>query len=460
MNKNLTHPEGWGTVSSENPNASISSHEWSEEKSKPPSRIKEARLLSLMEKAGRDIEDEDLAEAMAGKGLGTPATRADTIEKLLSRGYISRQQSGALNATPHGIRIIELLRRIPVEWIASPELTGEMEASLTAVQRGEIDASEYMEKIVQQTRQLVERIRDHDRSKLFENDESIGTCPLCGSMVIETALSYPCEKNEGKDKGCSFVLWKDTSGRWFDRQTATKLLEEREINDLHGFFNRNGETYETSVVLSDEGKVTSAKSTGNRSNPTDEALGPCPTCQGTIRETDTHYACDQDGCKFAGVGKIICKRAIKPEEAKAIIVDGKSPLIDDFISRRGRPFKAFLVLEGTKVGFEFPPREAAADARKFEVQPGVVAVCPKFGAEIYETETHYRPRTSATGCKIDIPREISKRVITREEAKELIEKGQIGPFDDLIAKKTGNPYTAILYLKKNQRIGYRFAKRE
>jgi len=458
--KALNLPDGWGTISVDDPEANITSHDWKEEKSKPPARIKEARLLSLMEKAGKDIEDEDLAEAMAGKGLGTPATRADTIEKLLSRGYISRQQSGALNATPHGIRIIELLRRIPVEWIASPALTGEMEASLTAVQHGELDASEYMDKIIQQTRDLVERIRDHDRSKLFENDASIGSCPLCGSKVIETALSYPCENNEGKDKGCSFVLWKDTSGRWFDRKTATRLMEKRELNDLHGFFNRNGEAYETSIVLTDEGKVNSAKSTGNKSNATDEELCPCPSCDGTIRETDTHFACDQEKCKFAGVGKVICKRTIQPAEAKAIIVDGKSPLIDDFISRRGRPFKAFLVLEGTKVGFEFPPREAAADARKFEVQPGVVAICPKFGAEIYETETHYRPRTSATGCKIDIPREISKREITRDEAKELIEKGQIGPFDDLIAKKTGNPYTAILYLKKNQRVGYRFAKRE
>ena len=141
-----------GLYSPESPLASISSHEWNEEKSKPPSSIKEARLLSLMEKAGKDIEDEDLAEAMAGKGLGTPATRADTIEKLLSRGYISRQQSGALNATPHGIRIIEILRRIPVEWIASPELTGEMESALTAVQRGELEASKYMENIVKNTR--------------------------------------------------------------------------------------------------------------------------------------------------------------------------------------------------------------------------------------------------------------------------------------------------------------------
>ena len=148
--KNLNHPDGWGTVSADDPNASVSSHEWSEEKSKPPTRIKEARLLSLMEKAGKDIEDEDLAEAMAGKGLGTPATRADTIEKLLDRGYISRQQSGALNATPHGIRIIEILRRIPVDWITSAELTGEMEAALTSVQKGEIAAEEYMNSIIEQ----------------------------------------------------------------------------------------------------------------------------------------------------------------------------------------------------------------------------------------------------------------------------------------------------------------------
>ena len=97
--------------------------------------------------------------------------------------------------------------------------------------------------------------------------------------------------------------------------------------------------------------------------------------------------------------------------------------------------------------------------RRFEVQPGVVAICPKFGAEIYETETHFRPRSSATGCKIDIPREISSEKSLAKKQKNSSKK-DIGPFDDLIAKKTGNPYTAILYLKKNQRIGYRFAKRE
>ena len=127
-----------------------------------------------MEKAGKDIEDEDLAEAMAGKGLGTPATRADTIEKLLSRGYISRQQSGALNATPHGIRIIEILRRIPVEWITSAELTGEMEAALTAVQKGEMTATEYMNNIIEQARDLV-------------NEYEITTVANCSKTMIQSA---------------------------------------------------------------------------------------------------------------------------------------------------------------------------------------------------------------------------------------------------------------------------------
>jgi DNA topoisomerase-3 len=334
-----------------------------------------------------------------------------------------------------------------------------MEAALSAVQEGELEASKYMDSIIEQTRDLVTRVRDHDRSTLFEKDMSIGTCLKCQSPIIETALSYTCEKNEGKDKGCSFVFWKDTSGRWFDRSTAKRLIENKEITDLHGFFNRDGESYETSVTISDEGKVSSAKSTGTRANSSDEPICPCPKCDGTIRQTDTHYACDNEECKFLGVGKVICKREISPDEAKSILVKGKSPLIEDFISRRGRPFPAYLVLEGNKVGFEFPPREAAADARRFEVNPEVVAICPKHGAEIYETETHFRPKTSASGCKIDIAREISKREITREEAKQMIEKGEIGPFDDLIAKKTGNPYTAILWLKKNERVGYRFAKR-
>jgi DNA topoisomerase-3 len=133
--------------------------------------------------------------------------------------------------------------------------------------------------------------------------------------------------------------------------------------------------------------------------------------------------------------------------------------LDDFTSKRGRPFSAFLVRTGNKIGFEFPPRAAPADATKFPIVEGVVAICPIHKVNIIETETTYQPEEDGTECKIQLMREISKRVITREEANQLIEKKSLGPFDDFISKKTQKPFSSSLYLKKNESVGYKFAKR-
>lgn len=141
------------------------------------------------------------------------------------------------------------------------------------------------------------------------------------------------------------------------------------------------------------------------------------------------------------------------------MTNGKSDLLEDFTSKRGRPFKAFLVIENTRVKFDFPPREAAADATRFPVAPGVVAVCPTHKVNIVETETHYQPEEGSTGCSLQVAREISKREITRDEAKVLIEKKEIGPFDNFISKKTNREFASKIYLKKNESIGYKFAKR-
>ena len=453
-------PEGWGQLPSNPCDATLDSHEFSEEMSKPKNRLKEASLLQLMEHAGKHIDDDELADAMKEKGLGTPATRADTIEKLLNRNYIRRSRNGTISAAPHGIRMIDVLRRIPVEWITSPELTGDMEASLLAVQRGEETMEAYMEKIIQQTQSMVERIRDHDRNTLYLEEPSLGSCPSCGGEVKENTLAYQCEHNEGRDKGCSFVFWKDTSGRWFDRITAARLIENGSLENLHGFYSQAGEGYDTSVELTKAGKVVSKGSGSGEATADDEVLCPCPVCdQGSIRITTTAYLCDNPDCTFRGMQNIMCKRPITPEEAKPIFTDGKSTLLEDFTSRRNKPFNAFLKLEKNRVTYDFPPRAAAADAKRFPVVPGVVAVCPKTKANIVETETHYTTEDNSTDCKIHLERCISKRDITREEAKTLIETGSVGPFDDFISKKTNNPFSASLYLKKNQSVGYKFAKR-
>ncbi len=452
-------PEGWGKLPSNPADAILASHEFKEEKTKPPGRLKEAGLLRLMEHAGKKIEDEELAAAMKGKGLGTPATRAETIEKLISREFIGRGKNGSLRATPHGIKMIDILRRIPVDWITSAELTGDMESKLDGVQRGTNQRESYMSEIRERVQELVDRIRDHDRSKLYESQEPLGSCPLCNANVGETILSYICEKNEGRDKGCSFVMWKNASGRWFDRKTASRLLEEKAIENLHGFFSMSGEPYEVTVKIEDTGKVAIAGSSSEKSQADDEELCPCPKCdQGTIRIGETTYACDNGECTFRGLGRNVCKRDISVDEAKKILTEGKSDLIEDFVSKKGRNFPAFLVLEAKKVGFEFPPRAPPADATKFPVVEGIVGICPKTNVGVIETETHYQAESNTKGCKISFLREISKRTITREEAKTLVENNKLGPFDDFTSK-AGKPFSASLYLKKDGNVGYRFAKK-
>ncbi len=454
-------PDGWGTLPDNPCKGSLVKYEFTEEMSKPPNRLTERSLLSLMESAGKNIEDDEIADLMKDKGLGTPATRSSIIENLVEqRKYLRRSRNGSISVSSQGIRIIDILRRIPVEWITSPELTGQMEHSLQSVQNGDFPVEEYVNQIVKQTTEMVENIREYDRNELYKDEPPIGDCPSCDGQVYENSMAYQCEKNISRDSGCSFVFWKDTSGRWFDRKTATRLLNARTLVDLHGFFRQSGDNYQATVELSDEGKVIPKGAGDTTSSSSDVELCACPICDsGSIRITEYNYTCDDEDCKFRGLKNEMGKRTISPEEAKAILTNGKSELIEDFISKRNRPFSAYLVLQGNRVAFEFPPRQPPADAKKFKVKPGIVAVCPKTNVEIVETEVYFQPENTGSECKIQISREMSSREITRDEAKILIEKGQIGPFDDFVSKKTGNSFTAILYLKKNQSVGYKFAKK-
>ncbi len=457
--KNQKFPDGWGELKSNPIDAEILSHEFKEEKTKPVGRLKEAGLLRLMENAGKDIDDEELSAAMKDKGLGTPATRAETIEKLISREFISRGKGGSIRANPHGIRLIDMLRRIPVEWITSAELTGEMESKLLGVQKGNVTRSEYMETISSLANELVESIRNHDRNQFYVHENSVGCCPECNGVMKETVMSYICEENKGRDSGCPFVIWKDSSGRWFDRTTVTKLLQEKELEKLHGFYSMSGETYEADVKLVKTG-ISVGGNADNAVGEDDEILCECPKCEsGNIRIGASFYSCDGEDCKFRGIGRVICKREIGKETAKRILTEGKSELIEDFTSRRNQPFSAYLVLGDVKTTFEFLPRAISPDAKKFEVVEGIVGVCPKHNVGVIETPTHYQSESNTSGCKISIAREMSKREITRAEAKELIENKKIGPFDDFVSKKSGKPFTAILYMKANESIGYRFAKK-
>ncbi|MDQ3822578.1 MAG: DNA topoisomerase 3 [Actinomycetota bacterium] len=220
---------------------------------KPPPRYNEATLLSAMETAGKLVEDEELREAMKERGLGTPATRAETIETLIRREYVERLGK-ELQATPKGLQVITMLERHP---LTSPELTGDWEKQLTDIEHGSGDRSRFMRGIEDFTRSTVEQIAALDREKLRPERVELGPCPRCGETIRENSRAYGCTSWKSKEEpGCGFVIWKRVAGRTLTPEVARQLLEEGRTREvLAGFRSKAGKPFRARLVLNDEGRI-------------------------------------------------------------------------------------------------------------------------------------------------------------------------------------------------------------
>ena len=359
-----------------------------DEKTRPAARITEARLLSLMENAGKEIEDEDFARALGEKGIGTPATRADIIENLIAKGYVVRIGK-ALRPSVKGIRLVDVLRRIHIDRLASAELTGELEHQLTRVEHGALSADDFMDEIRRYTVEIVDRAKTFDYEDLYPDGEPLGACPLCGRPIFERSWFYRCKEvpDVEKDDDCPFRIWKDKSGRYMDHNTVRQLLKEGQAGPLEGFAYRDGRTYDGILKLEDgELQVERLAGTeGERTSDTpeyevdDRPLGACPVGCGTeVIESPIEYLCrtraestaagtkkDPHPCSFV-LPRTVCRREITRDEAEKYVGEKKTDMLVDFTSRHGRPFSAILfVKENGRHGFEFAPRaERKAGGKK------------------------------------------------------------------------------------------------
>ncbi len=361
------------------------------DETKPPPRITEARLLSLMENAGKQVEDEDHAAALHEKGIGTPATRADVIENLIAKGYAVRADK-SLKPTVKGIRLIDILNRIDAQRLTSPALTGEIEFHLNQVEKGERDADDFMAEITDYAKEIVEIAKTFEYHELYEKEQPLGPCPACQRPVVEMVWFYRCEEQPDveKEDDCPLRFWKDTSGRYMDRQSVRTLIQDGKTGPLEGFTARSGRTYKGFLELDREAWQVKVRSLGYDEgqisdqpeydvNP--EPLGACPfeeTCH--VVESPVQYICEralkqddearaEDAPKTCGFvfPRTVCKREITRDEAETYLKTGKTGLLTEFTSRFGRPFAATLVLkENGRHGFEFQPREGRGGAAKEE----------------------------------------------------------------------------------------------
>jgi DNA topoisomerase-3 len=225
----------------ENQKVSLEKADILDKQTQAPKRYTEADLLSAMENAGRNIDDESLREVMKGKGLGTPATRAAVIEKLISTAYVMRMKK-VLIPTKKGKYLID---KVAAE-LKDPEMTGEWEQKLLDIEQGKYHSKPFMDDIKAFTRAIVEEIKKQEEVIPIPSDSIVGVCPLCGKAVIEGKKAYGCT---GWQEGCKFVIWKAVAGKRITAATAKQLLKTGKSDLIQGFKARKGGQFEAYLSL-------------------------------------------------------------------------------------------------------------------------------------------------------------------------------------------------------------------
>ena len=226
----------------ENPATTVTEHDTT-----PPKPHNEASLLSAMERAGSEDTDPDAER----KGLGTPATRAAVIEKLVKGGFVERKGKQLL-PTKDGINLVCVLP----DTLTSPQLTAEWENNLTQIAKGKADPAAFMEGIEDMARELVKNypFLSDDKAQMFKPErEALGSCRRCGSPVYEGKKNYYCSNKE-----CSFTMWKND--RFFEERKvaftpkiAVALLKSGKVNVKKLYSPKTGKTYDGTIVLADTG---------------------------------------------------------------------------------------------------------------------------------------------------------------------------------------------------------------
>jgi DNA topoisomerase-3 len=318
-----------------------------EKATKPPKRYNEASLLGAMETAGKDIDDVELREAMKESGIGTPATRASIIERLLRVGYI-RREGKQLRAEDKGIEVIELLDGHP---ITSAELTGSWEARLAHIEQATDQRTDFMRDIADFAREMTRQL-----GELSITVEGLGPCPSCGRAILETSKSYSCWTPD--DPGCGFLIWKEKAGAAISQQAVRELLSDHVTSHEVKGFRSGGKKFDAHLKLTQaDGRwaVQFADSAveaehGQAAQDAKRMIAPCPICKRGVFEGNKSYSCwtrEDPGCGFT-IWKSISGHDLTPDEARHLIQTKRSERPVVMQSRAGKTFAAYLVLKRRK----------------------------------------------------------------------------------------------------------------
>jgi DNA topoisomerase-3 len=397
---------------------------------RPPARFTEATLLSAMEGAGKLIDDEELREAMREKGLGTPATRAQIIEGLLTEKYILREGKD-LHPTAKAFSLIALLKGLGVPELFSPELTAEWEFKLAQMEHGKLARDAFMHEIVAMTEHIVGQAKHHESDTIPGDFATLAApCPKCGGEVHENYKKFQCQ-------ACDFGFWKIMGGRQLEAGEAETLLSQRRVGPLEGFRSRLGRPFSASIKLTDDNEVTfdfPERDAAEESAPVDfsdqEPLGPCPKCGGRVFETAQSYVCENAvgparRCDFRS-GRMILQRPVERAQMHKLLATGRTDLLQFVSARTRRGFSAYLVRQPDgKIGFEFEAKEAAkgkpARGGRAAAPLRLLGKHPKDGKPVELHAGRYGPYVKHGAVNATLPDRDRAESLTLEEAVALVD---------------------------------------
>ena len=437
-------------------------------KTSPPKRYTSGSMVLAMENAGQLIEDEELREQIKGSGIGTSATRAEIIKKLVRIGYLNlNKKTQVLTPENLGEMIFEVVS-LTVPALLNPQMSASWEKGLEGITRGTVDFWEYRNKLEDFIRRETLKMIDQNlRTELAnrisdfagKNARGIGArrkigvkCPVCDGEIVTTPFGYGCANYKSDKSGCNFNIG-EIAGITPTEEQVKALLENGHTDSIRGFKSKANKKFDAALKLekAEDGKVNIVF---DFTDVEPEILPDvvCPVCGGQITKKSFGYGCmnykpeDENSCRFA-IGTIAGK-TLSIANVKQLLSEGKTDTLRGFKSKTGKKFDACLILEKdaegkTLINFDFEHVEA----KKIKD-----VTCPLCGGEIVATPFGFGcanySKEAEDSCRFSIGK-MAEKSLTEAQVKELLTNGITGTIRGF-KSKTGKKFDARVALNKDE----------
>lgn len=435
---------------------------------KPPKRYTSGSMILAMENAGQLIEDEELRAQIKGSGIGTSATRAEIIKKLIRIGYLNlNKKTQVISPERFGEMVYEVVA-MTVPALLNPKMTASWEKGLDGITNGTVDMKDYRAKLEDFIRKETIQIRDNDLTRQVAAQISYFTgkggrglgarkklaakCPMCGGDIVTTPFGYGCDNYKKDGTGCRFVLG-TIAGRDLTEEECLALINQGRTEVLSGFVSKNKKKFQAALVMqkNEEGKIDINFDFSQNQPQIIEGV-QCPDCGSAM--VARSYGCTCSGydpqnpasCRFM-IGKIADKE-LNQTQIRELLTNHKTDTIRGFKSKNGKRFDACLLLEKEENG----KHVIKFDFDNVEAQKIKGVVCPDCGGEIIKTPFGFGcakyDKNDDSSCRFSIGKMAGKD-ITEAQVKELLTNGRTSTIRGF-KSKAGKKFDARIALNKNE----------